>query len=147
MVVLAKDDDVDAIAPFMRKPDKLEVSCMGHTPEEALRSGLKNDDATFTVLCPEGVPIAMFGSGRIAGQAYIWLLGTDALLDNAYAFIKASRPWVHLLTAPYKTVVNYVHEDNELAIKWLRFCGAKFIRKLEFSNQPFYEFIIISNNV
>lgn len=141
-VVEANKEHIECIYPFMRKADQIEVACMGSTPKSSLLYALENDDCTLTALDPEGVPVGMFGVGQLGAQAYIWWLGTDSVEDNAYDFIKASRKWTQLLTKPYGATFNYVHKDNELAIKWLKFCGAKFIRKLSFSTQPFYEFVI-----
>jgi hypothetical protein len=143
-VVVATYDHVERIYPYMRKADQVEIACMGYEPRQALLSALENDDATLTALDSEGVPIAMFGVGQVGEQAYIWCLGTDSVSDNAYDFLKASREWTQRLTKPYGCAFNFVHEENLVAIKWLKFCGAIFIRKLTFSNQPFFEFIITS---
>lgn len=145
-VVVATLDHIEAIYPFMRVEDKIEAACMGHQPKEALEIAFKQDDVTLTALDKDDVPFAMFGVGQVEGLAYIWLLGTDGLPDNAYQFVKASKKYVKTLSKPYDCVFNFVHKDNKLAIKWLRFCGAKFIRSLEFSSQPFYEFIITTEN-
>ena len=141
-VVVATKDHIEDIYPFIRKADKIELACMGSEPKEALQAGLKKDDVTLTALDENEVPIAMFGVGQLGNLAYVWLLGTDALYDHSYQFIKASRKYVQLLTKPYGCVFNFVHKDNKLALRWLRFCGAKFIAHRQFSSQPFYEFII-----
>ena len=146
-VVVATKEHIEDIYPTMRKADRIEIACMGHEPKESLLTSFEQDDVTLTAIDKDNVPFAMFGVGQVAGMAYIWLLGTDALLDNSYNFIKASRKYVQLFTEPYGCVFNFVHKDNELALRWLRFCGAKFIRKHEFSSQPFYEFIITSKYV
>jgi hypothetical protein len=141
-VVEATYDHVDRIYPYMRKADQIEVACMGHDPMTALLHGLQYDDVTLTALDPEGVPFAMFGVGQVNAQAYIWWLATDSVMDNSYDFIKASRKWTQILTKPYGATFNYVHEDNKLAIKWLKFCGALFIRKITFNDNLFFEFVI-----
>ena len=141
-IVDAREEHVESIYPFMRKADRLEVACIGHTPQDALLGGLKNDDVTLTVLDPDGIPMAMFGVGQLLGQAYIWLLGTDSLTDYSYDFIRASRKWTRILTKPYGVTFNFVHRDNETAIRWLKFCGASFLRKVSFSDEPFFEFVI-----
>ncbi len=111
----------------------------------AASDGYKGQDGvTLTGLDGEGVPFAMFGVGQVENQAYIWCLGTESVSDNAYDFLKASREWTQRLTKPYGATFNFVHEENSTALKWLKFCGAIFIRKLTFSNQPFFEFIIPS---
>ena len=143
-VVVATHAHVAMIYPHMRKADKVEVACMGHEPCQSLLGALEDDDVTLTALDGDDVPFAMFGVGQVGEQAYIWCLGTDSVSDNAYQFLKASREWTQRLTKPYGATFNFVHEDNHVALKWLKFCGAIFIRKLTFSNQPFFEFIIPS---
>lgn len=143
-VVVATHDHVERIYPYMRKADQVEIACMGQEPRQALLTALEFDDVTLTALDREGVPFAMFGVGQVDDQAYIWCLGTDSITDNAYNFLKASREWTQELIKPYGAAFNFVHEDNLSAIKWLKFCGASFMRKLTFSNQPFFEFLIPS---
>ena len=147
MVVKATEDHIEAMCPFIRDIDLLEVNAMGHTPLQAMKTALKQDDVTLTALDEYKEPFAMFGAGQVNKIAYIWCLGTHGLSDNAYQFIKSSRSYVRALSKPYKCVFNFVHKDNTLAINWLRFCGAYFIRNIEISNQPFIEFIIKSENV
>ena len=146
-IVEAHAGHIPQIAPFIRKEEVMEVACLNHTIEDSLLQGLHQDDCTLTVKDKYDVPFAMFGVGRTLNQAYIWMLSTDAVRDNMYDFVRYSRKWTQILTKPYKVTYNFVHQDNELSIRWLKFCGAQFIRKLEINSQPFMEFIIISKNV
>ena len=143
-VVEANTAHVAYLYPRLRKADLVEIECMGNEPCMSLLRALATDDVTLTALDADDVPFAMFGVGQIENLAYIWCLGTDAVSDNSYDFLKASREWTQRLTKPYGATFNFVHEDNHVALKWLKFCGAIFIRKLTFSNQPFFEFIIPS---
>lgn len=146
-IVKADKSHVPLIAPFVRREEKIEVACSGRSVEDALYLGLEHDDCTLTVKDKYDVPYAMFGVGKLDTNAYIWMLSTDAIRDNMYDFVRYSRKWIQILTKPYKTTFNLVHEDNQLSIKWLKFCGAKFIRKTEINSHPFIEFIIIADNV
>ena len=146
-IVEANESHIPLIAPHIRREEVIEVAFMNSTIEESLLKGLKQDDCTLTVKDKYDVPYAMFGVGQINNQAYIWMLSTDAVKDNMFDFVRYSRKWIQLLTKPYKTTYNFVHQDNDLSVRWLKFCGAKFIRKVEISNQPFLEFIFISDNV
>lgn len=141
-LIKAKKSHIDDIVPFIRKEDRLEVACMGSTPEESLHRAFETDDATLTIVDGGDVPIAMLGVGQVIDMAYIWMLGTDAVRDASYDFLKASRKVTQSLTKPYGATFNFVHKENKTAIKWLKFCGATFTRTLSFNNQPFYEFII-----
>ncbi len=146
-VVEATYDHVERIYPYMRKADQIEVACMGHDPKEALLAGLQYDDVTLTALDADDVPFAMFGVGQFVNQAYIWCLGTDSVDDNAYDWLKASRKYTQALTKPYGVTFNYVHEDNKTALRWLKFCKASFLQKLEINNQSFLQFAITKNYV
>jgi len=137
--------DVDYLSDNIRYMDNLECHSVGLTPHKAMMLGLIEDDITFTVIARSGNPMAMFGAGESNGNAYIWLLGTDEIKDNRYDFLKATRKWVGIISKPYDAVCNYVHADNEVAIKWLKFCGAKFSDNLSFNNEPFQRFTIINN--
>lgn len=145
-LIKADKSHIDAIYPFMRREDQLEVMCMGKTPEQSLHNAFDTDDITLTIVDGDDVPIAMLGVGQILDMAYIWMLGTDQVQEASYSFLKASRKITQSLTKPYGATFNYVHTENQTAIRWLKFCGAKFIRKLYFTNHPFYEFIITYRN-
>lgn len=137
------EDDIESIYPFMRQVDKIECECMGFTPKDALEVALGADAVTYTVFDSYGVPFCMLGCGPMPdGTGYIWMLGTDSVFDNKFDFIKGSRFVVNALTQPYGSVKNYVHKDNEVAIAWLKWCGAEMGRELVFSDHPFYEFTI-----
>ena len=146
-IVEANESHIPLIAPYIRREEVLEVASLNSTIQDALLRGLEQDDCTLTVKDKYDVPYAMFGVGQLGNQAYIWMLSTDAVKDNMFDFVRYSRKWIQLLTKPYKTTYNFVHQDNNLSVKWLKFCGAKFIRKVEINNQPFLEFIFISDNV
>lgn len=146
-VVESTSQHVEDIYPYMRKADQIEVACMDSSPKESLQRGLETSDVCLTVKDAEGVPFAMFGVGQIAGMAYIWLLGTESVNDNAYDFLRASRKYTQALAKPYGAVTNFVHEENKVALKWLKFCGAKFLRRHYFNNKPFFEFVITKNHV
>lgn len=141
-VVEATRYHAEGMWPFLRSIDKLECACMGHTPLEALLQGLEQDDITLTALDPLGVPFAMFGAGTSLNVPYIWMLATDDVKNNGYDFVKASRSWINILSKPYGSVTNCVHESNKDSIRWLKFCGAIFTRKLTFNQEPFLEFVI-----
>lgn len=141
-VVKATKEHALHIAKNIRKIDELEVACIGATPINALLGGLKNDYTTLTALTPEDEPMAMFGVGEVGEQAYIWCLGTPKVVTNGRQFLKSSRKWVKQLTKPYGVTFNYIHEDNKVALKWLKYCGAVFIKKLTINSHPFLEFVI-----
>lgn len=142
-IVKATYEHIEDVAKWMRREDVKEIACLGHTPQTALQSGLDKDDVTLAVLNKNGVAFAMFGVGRWGAQAYIWMLSTNEIEgDCKYEFIRASKEWTQRLVKPYQTAVNYVHKDNTTHLRWLKFCGANFIREVQINGHPFVEFII-----
>ena len=95
-VVVATPDHVERIYPYMRKADKIEVACMGHTPRQALLN-FESDDVTLTALDADDVPFVMFGVGQVGNCLHL-VSWTDSVSDNSYDFIKASREWTQRLT-------------------------------------------------
>ena len=141
-VVTAHPRHIDYIAENMRKEDIKEVSCFSGTPRDALLRALDQDESTMTVLSPDNIPYAMFGAGQVNDEAYIWMLGTEDIKKHKFEFLKRCREWVWAFVGIYEKVHNYVHADNELAIKWLEWCGADFSEPFMIKDEPFYKFTI-----
>lgn len=147
-IVLATKAHVDPIVADMRAMDALEVKCIGYTPEKALLSGLENDQFTFSVLDLEDNPLAMFGSGGVTGgPGYLWLLASERFKLARKEFVRVSRSWVDTVIRPFTFCGNVVHKENKQAIRWLKFCGAVFIKEIKLNDQPFYEFVIINKSI
>jgi len=138
---------VQYLAENMREEDLVEVNCFGGDPAKSLMRGLISDDKTYTVLDPQDIPYAMFGAGMAGGDAYIWMLGTPDIVKYKFEFAKRCRPWVHALVREYGTVFNYVHHKNELATKWLLWCGATLGEPLEVSGETFHQFKITKDDI
>lgn len=142
-VVSATEEHAKHIAKNIRRVDEIECNCFGYSPYDSMMLGLENDRVTLTGLSPNGTPFVMFGAGNNENGAYIWALGTTEVVKYKYQFLKSSRKWVSRLCEPFQLVHNFVHQENELAIKWLKFCGATILRKLDINSHPFFEFVII----
>lgn len=142
-VVKAHPRHIAYLAANMREADIKEISYLNGTkPQEAFERALQYDDYTFTVLAPNNIPYAMFGSGKIDEESYIWLLATTDVEKYKFEFLKRCREWVWALAGIYEKVFNYVHCDNELALKWLTWCGATYSEAFEVNGQAFYKFTI-----
>ena len=141
-MVQAEARHIPYLAKNMREADVIEVNCFAGDPAKALFNGLLNDDYTFTVMDSMHIPYAMFGSGKVNNEAYIWMLGTDDVVKYKMFFLKYCRAWVNLLVNKYGTVYNFVHEDNKLAKRWLTWCGAEFGEEVIVKNERFYQFKI-----
>ena len=136
--------DAESLSTALRAIDLVEVRANNSTPIQSLTRALENDDKTYTInMIPTGTPIMMFGVGTFNNINYIWLLGSDEILTIKRDFIKHSKFILDELTKPYDMVLNYVHKNNTIAIRWLRWLGVKFLRELDINNEPFYEFIYV----
>ena len=142
-------EDIKYLAPRLRQSDKEEILAgIGSTPYHALLTGYLNCAIVFTIVNPKNEPVGIFGVNDCKdGTGTIWLLATDGLVKIQIAFLKECREVVKVLNKKYKILWNFVDCRNQLHINWLRWCGFKFIRKLNRGvlQKPFYEIIRINN--
>jgi|TARA_R100000656_G_scaffold121662_1_gene96748 hypothetical protein len=139
--------DVEYLAPRLRFVDKQEIlAASGLTPFDALKKSFDSSQICFTIVNPKDEPVGIFGVADLGGViGGIWMLGTDNLASIQIAFLKECKKVIQLLNKKYKILWNHVDCRNQLHIKWLKWCGFKFINKKNFGvlNKPFYEFIRI----
>ena len=142
-------EDIKYLAPKLRKEDKQEILALsGLLPYEALLIGFKNAVIVFTIINPKNKPVGIFGIDDWGnGVGGIWLLATKDLAKIQIAFLKECREVIKFLNTKYKILWNFVDCRNQLHIKWLKWCGFKFLRKTNYGvlQKPFYEIIRINN--
>ncbi len=141
---LSNLQDIEYLAPRLRFEDKREIiSALGVTPYEGLYFSFKNSTACFTIVNSKNIPLAIFGINK--NDCTIWLLATEGLREVEKPFLRQCRELVNFLAKKHKILWNYVDCRNELHIKWLKWCGFKFLRKVNYGklNQPFYEIVKI----
>ena len=138
-------EDIKYLAPRLRQEDKQEILAgSGLIPYYALLNGFQNSVIVFTIFNPKNKPIGIFGVDDVGnGVGGIWLLATKDLATIKIAFLKQCREVVKVLNTKYKILWNYVDCRNKVHIKWLKWCGFKFLRKTNYGvlQKPFYEFI------
>lgn len=132
------------LAPHLRPYDILECRATGFEPIDALLYALENDNETYTVVLPDGTPIAMFGIGRPIGkaEAYIWLLGSDKVQSVGLQFLRECRAIVQWMVEPYGYASNYVYAGYDTSVRWLKWMGATFTELRELCGVPFYKFTL-----
>ena len=133
--------DIDYLAPRLRQEDKREVlDGTGMTPYQALLAGYMQSEICLTIIDTEDVPVGMFGVGK---EGNIWLLATPEIKRIRFSFLRESRKVVKLLNKKYRLLWNYVDCRNELHLRWLKWCGFTFLRKIKYgvNQKPFYEFV------
>ena len=142
-------DDIKYLAPRLRREDKQEILAgTGLLPYDALLNGYKNCVIVFTIFNPNNKPVGIFGITDCGdGVGAIWLLATKDLATIKIAFLKQCREVVKVFQKKYRILWNLVDCRNSLHIKWLKWCGFKFINKQKWGvlQKPFYQFIKIKN--
>ena len=136
-------EDIKYLAPRLRYEDKREIlASIGTTPLDALTLSYYSSNLVFTIVNTKKEPVGIFG---ITVGGAIWLLATDKLKDIQYSFLKENKKVIDFLNTKYKILWNFVDCRNSLHIKWLKWCGFKFINKQNYGvlNEPFYEVIRI----
>ena len=104
----------------------------------------------ITVVHDDGDGVGMFGVSDCHAFGSPWLLGTDKLIDTKKEFIPQAKEWVERINGDYPLLLNYVHADNAVSIKWLKSLGFEFIKYIKeygVGRQPFYQFVRIKENV
>jgi len=140
---LSIHEDCTYLADKLRYEDKREIlDASGFAPYGGLLKSFVNSEVCFTIVDKDDVPVGMFGVSKVGG---IWLLASDEIFRIRFSFLRESRKVVDFLNNKYPKLWNYVDCRNDLHIRWLKWCGFKFLRKINYgvSQKPFYEFIKI----
>jgi hypothetical protein len=147
----ATKKDCKALAKVMRESDKKEVMAShGHTPYEALINSFEVSDFCISIVY-RGKVLAMCGItslDKTVGSP--WLLGSEGLVAIPrvkFSLLRESLRWITRYQKKYPMLLNYVHAENRDSLMWLKYLGFNFIRKVEFSKEPFYEFVRIKEHV
>lgn len=117
---------VRVIAADMRHADAVEVMAShGYTPIDALMSGW--DQSHFaTIVTADGIPVAMFGLtsvNRLSGIGVPWLLSSEVAMQYKREFLLQSPPVVEQMLNICPKLYNYVHAENKVSIRWLKWLG------------------------
>lgn len=121
-VVPASFAHVNRLANRMRSIDAAECRACGHTPKQALVTGLRGSTFALTVLL-DGRPVAMLGvapGSVIEGVGVPWLLGTDEVLKGARQFLTVGPRVIEAMRREWPVLRNYVGADNRRAIRTLK---------------------------
>lgn len=124
-VVPARPIHVNTLAKRMRRIDVLECHIMGHSPKEALRTGLLGSTIAWTVMI-DGRPEAMMGATPVSfveGRGRPWLLMTDIAERKAITLVRLGRIYTDAMHRHYPLLENWIHADNDRTIRYLTRLG------------------------
>lgn len=120
----ATEADVEALVPNLRATDLAEVAAgTGRAPREVLADGVRLGGALAVVVNGELVAIAGCHAEPENGIGCPWMLGTDGVERHAFEFLRASRRVVRDWCRRYGYLLNFVHADHEVSIRWLQWLG------------------------
>lgn len=144
---LASDRDVRDVARRLRKADIKEGwAFLGCNPQDWLAH--YDPKRTWVIYNSKDANVALAGVEPYTdNSALIWMVATDDLEKHSIEFLKYSRPFIEEVTRPYDLVFNWVHAENEVHLKWLRWCGFTFIQYHEVfgaAGEPFYTFVKVT---
>lgn len=137
------------LAPRLRSADVQEIlAASGSEPLQCLLDGVTTSSPCFSIM-HDDVVMGMYGvvaMGPTVGG--VWLLGSQDLVTNPFRteFIRKCRSYAADLFTGYEILGNYVDERNALHIRWLKWMGAHFIRRVPqygVAQLPFLEFVMI----
>lgn len=109
--------------------------------------------SSFTLRDGEGALAGIVGVAPIPGLegvGAIWMYGTKLIENRSVTFLRNSRPALQLLHSHFPTLINIADARNEVHLKWLRWLGFHFIRKVDDfgpGKVPVIEFARIDNSV
>tara|TARA_B100000795_G_C22698922_1_gene398789 strand:- start:71 stop:529 length:459 start_codon:yes stop_codon:yes gene_type:complete len=146
----ATRQDVEELSEKMRKADAEEVmASSGLTPIQALTKGFELSKGLSIIHKDE--LIGMFGVAEVGEDiGSPWMLGSDKIPEIKKDLLTQALDWVIRTNKEYPLLVNYVDVRNKVAIRWLKFLGFSFVRKIPYygvGRVPFYEFVRIDSNV
>ena len=147
-IVPAVAGHIPGLAANMREADRRELWAMARLdPETALWISLNRSVKAYAALTGAGETIQMWGVSRHGGLLGFvgspWLLGSK-ILDRpevSREYIRQSRVYARELEAGFRRLENWVHAENRLAIRWLRWLGYSLApAPIQVNGDSFYHF-------
>jgi hypothetical protein len=146
--------DVLSLCNRLREADIREMTAQGFERENyffVVMEGLSNGLVCKTGLSPLNEVGCIFGilntfnviqTGPFSYYNYmpIWLLGTDLIDKYAITFLRMSKPYLRQmkkLTPGQIPLGNWVHDENTLHRKWLKWAGFKEMTRAVYNSEPF----------
>ena len=146
----AVPEDMPLILERLRTADRDEIRAYTGTEAEFVAPALfEVSDRIWTLATADGEPGAMLGTQPVFGEpmfGWVWMIATDALAANSIEFLRKARGQLPTIHGPYCVLTNHVDARNTLHIRWLKWMGFTFLRRIErhgAESRPFYEFVRI----
>lgn len=115
------------LAEHLRAQDLAELNAAGWTdPRRALTESVRISRWSGVAVV-EGAPAAVFGCAEhgsmLAPDGVPWLLGTEVVARHSRVLQRYARAYIAAMLAEYPRLINTVHADNTVSLRWLRRLG------------------------
>ena len=139
-------DDIHHLVPRLREADRNEIiAAVGLPPAVALPSCFEASRAAWVFGVGDEI-VGVVGVQDVAGipeLGWVWMVATDGLDKHGLRFALHCRQFLSVIHTYHPILTNHVDARNETHIKWLRWIGCSFIRRLDkwgAESRPFLEF-------
>lgn len=143
LVRAATEADVLYLAPRLRPADLREIHASGYKdPVVSLMEGLRSPDGCYVATTEDDLPLIIGGTSPSHDPllGYIWMMASTDITKHWVTVLRSTETWTNFVRKHYRVLTNAVHEKNTLHIKWLRWSGFVFLRRIEVNGEGFYEF-------
>lgn len=130
-----------AIVPYIRQADVEEIrASVGMDPALAVGFSIATSNPGWAVEL-HGEPVAVFGVRRAGGKEGVpWLVATDVVEKHPVHFYRISKSIIAEMRERYDFLMNWVHEENRLSVRWLAWAGFAIEPPERRGNGMFYRF-------
>lgn len=121
------DADVDELVANLRYQDAAELAAAGlPDSREVIVDGIRR--SAFCFACRvDGKLAAIFGvapfGGLMSPTGVPWLLGTPEVPRHRRILAREAKPYILRMLALYPHLINAVHAENTVAVRWLKHTG------------------------
>lgn len=151
-IIKPDNEFIESIASTMRCSDTREVMLShGHNPYEALQYSCNISDYIAGVEI-DGVPVSLFGlcmPNVLSKTGVPWLLSSNRVLKNKRQLLLVAPGVISDMFNVCDRLVNYVHCDNMVSIRWLKYLGFTMEEAKPYGvcGKPFHKFSMRKGHV
>lgn len=117
---------VEELAAHLRDADRVELRACGFADARRAIEVSLSCSTHMAAAVAEGRCAAIVGVtplSMLEGRGSPWMLGTDLVVKHRRALMADTPAYIHAMLRAYPHLVNYVHADNAVAVRWLRRAG------------------------
>lgn len=138
-------EDAFSLAPRLRQADVVELTAAGHQDMLiVLAESIAISAEAWAFEDDLGVVQAVGGIAAYGTIGAPWLLGSNEMVRHRKALLNLPRLSVRKWARQFPLLMNYVHQENRIAILWLRRLGFEIHPAIRHGKGFFHPFTIRS---